>query len=340
LPELSKSRPRSKPRNYLSRREQWRLLFVVMSLGLVIVLMMEAGKPENYRWLWPTAPEEGDSAPAPKPPSDAPPIDDRIAPKPPLEQSAGTFYSPAPVDLEAEEDTSGEYFGGVKPKLLEAVHDDTTFRNDERHAWFNLFDVLQKTDERKLEKASLGRVTYFQLFEQTNEYRGKLVTIRGRVHRALSLRAPKNDVGIEEYYQLWVQPDDAPDYPIVVYCLGLPEGFPTGMKVLEGVQITGFYFKRWAYKAPETLRTAPTLAAKSVRRIKTPPQEETSLGPGSVVLVVVVAAMFAVFAAAYVYMRTRFDTAAQPETAPRLEALSEIELGPNADQPPDPPAEK
>ena len=29
---------------------------------------------------------------------------------------------------------------------------------------------------------------------------------------------------------------------LVVYCLELPEGFPLGMEIREGAQITGFYF--------------------------------------------------------------------------------------------------
>lgn len=298
---------------------------MVMTLGLVAVVMMEAGNPKNYAWLFGRS-EEGDaSAAAPKPPAGAPPVDDRVPPKRPGSEIPGTFYSPAPVDPNAPEDTSGKYFPGVKPKLLDEVRDNTTFRNQERYAWFNLLGVLQKTPEPVLEKASLGRVSYFQLFEQTNEYRGKLVTIRGRVHRALRLRTPGNDLGIEHYYQLVVQPDDSPAYPIMVYCLELPEGFPTGEKVLEDARITGFYFKRWAYPAKDALRTAPTLAAKTLHWIETPRTSQTTLGLGSVLFVIVAAGAFAVFAAAYIYARTRRDTPGHPEAAPALDKLEDVE---------------
>ena len=335
---MPKPRLRSKPRNYLSRREQWRLLLIVMALGLVVILMTEAGKPRNYAWLFGTAREDGDSLP--QPPADGPPIDDRIPPKTPAKDPPGTFYSPKPVDPGAAEETSGEYFRGVKPKLLEAIQDNTTFRNEERHAWFNLLGVLQKTDERTLEKAGLGRVTHRQLFEQSNEYRGKLVTIRGRVRRAMPSGVPKNDLGLKRYYQVWVQPDDAPDYPIVVYCLELPEDFPTGMEIEQRAEITGFYFKRWPYNAPGALRTAPTLAAKTARWMKASPDKNspaqgTSLGPGSVVLVVVLAAVAAAIIAFYVYRRTGGATTASPEGAADLGGLREIDLGPQGEQPPE-----
>ena len=38
--------PRRPPRNYLARREQWRLLALVMSLGLVVILMAQLRQPE------------------------------------------------------------------------------------------------------------------------------------------------------------------------------------------------------------------------------------------------------------------------------------------------------
>ena len=38
-------------RNYFSRREQWRLFALIMGLGLIVVVMREAAKEENWYWL-------------------------------------------------------------------------------------------------------------------------------------------------------------------------------------------------------------------------------------------------------------------------------------------------
>lgn len=40
------------PPNYLARSTQWRLLVMVGSLMLVLTLMWEARKPENWAWMW------------------------------------------------------------------------------------------------------------------------------------------------------------------------------------------------------------------------------------------------------------------------------------------------
>ena len=50
-----------KPRNFLSRREQRRLLFLVLTLGLVLFLVFEARKPKYYQWI--VAPDRGGEDP-------------------------------------------------------------------------------------------------------------------------------------------------------------------------------------------------------------------------------------------------------------------------------------
>jgi len=243
------------PRNYLSRREQWRLLLLVMSLGLIVLLMSEARDPANWQWFF--ALDNGAAAG----PADGPAIDNRLAPETAEEGVPGAFVSPAAAG--ARQQTSGR-FPDVPPKLLETVRDDAPFRHDEQEAWFHLLGILQKTDEATLGKASIGRVTFAQLYNQSSEYRGELVTVRGTIRRAHLLKAPKNDRGIDQYYQTWLQPADNRTMPMVIYCLSLPQGFPTGMDVSAEVEITGFYFKRWVYKAQDAIRTTPTLLARTV----------------------------------------------------------------------------
>jgi len=155
-------------------------------------------------------------------------------------------------------------FPGVDEKLLETITDNSRFRDEENPAWFNLLGVLKQADESELRRASIGRVSWLQLNEQSDEYRGELVTVRGTIRRAHRVDATPNDVGIDGYYQIWLQPDDNPKQPIVVYCLELPEAFPTGMELAERARVTGFYFKRWLYKGQDELQTAPVLLVKTI----------------------------------------------------------------------------
>jgi hypothetical protein len=326
-----------KPRNYLARREQWRLLLLVLSLGLVVILMNEARKPRNWLWLTDAGGGRGDLHVA-RGSSEGPPIDTRLNPVPRQAEIPGTFTSDAPTLVEAEEDTSGRYFPGVKPKYLELVRDDTTFLHDERHAWFNLLDILDKTDEATLRRESIDRVTFAQLFKQSGDYRGQLVSVGGTIRRVNPVGAAPNDVGIRRLYRTWLFPHDNPSSPIVAYCLRLPKGFPTGMNLVEEAEITGFFFKRWAYNAWDpgrketTLRTAPTMVVRTIHWRKSPlPEKETPADAGTLLVAIGAALAVGLFTAVYVYRRTRTSRPEEAGTPLNLDALRDVDVSP--DQP-------
>jgi hypothetical protein len=151
---------------------------------------------------------------------------------------------------------------------------------------------LAKLDRRKLEEIesySTGRVGFIQLFDQPKEYRGKIVTVRGTALMAYRVGAPKNRAGVEHYYVFWVAPAGGPNSPICVYALETPPGFhaikdkdrdraTTPLDV--DVEFTGYFFKRWAYRAQDGLRIAPLVLAKSPRWTP-PPAAVAAPGPAS-----------------------------------------------------------
>ena len=86
--------------------------------------------------------------------------------------------------------------------------------------------MLQYASQEELEQRSIGEVGYLQLFRQSKEYRGKLVTIRGRARQAYSVAAPQNDFGIKSYQVFWVRAEGGVNSPIVVYAAGRAGGVP------------------------------------------------------------------------------------------------------------------
>lgn len=301
------------PRNYLARREQWRLLLLVATLGLVIFLAREVRHgPTIGRAL------EAMFSPARRDeiPRDAE-VDTRLQDRQGEGAIPGTFLSPRVV--RPTEASDGEYFSGVNPAYLEQVRDDTFFRGAAEHdGWFHLLRILAKAEPDELEKASKGRVSFVQLFRQSKDYRGHLVRLRGTVRGAFPLRPPKNDYGIERYHQVWLFPDDNPSMPVVLFCLELPDGFPTGMELEERAEVVGFFFKRLAYEATDTLRTAPALLARGIRWQPAPPAPAVEpADPGSPWVVLGVALAFSAILAGYVYWRTRPARAApEPPAGP------------------------
>ncbi|NIP86075.1 MAG: hypothetical protein GTO03_11110, partial [Planctomycetales bacterium] len=81
------------------------------------------------------------------------------------------------------QDDVDRFFPGVDAGALADVKDHSPFIEGPR-AWFNLLEVLQNNSSQLIHQSSTGDVTFVQLFEQPEVYRGQLVTIRGTVKRA------------------------------------------------------------------------------------------------------------------------------------------------------------
>ena len=193
---------------------------------------------------------------------------------------------------------------------LEAVRDNTVMRASEGDAWFRLFEILQTSEPQSLQASPGGRVGFVQLFKQPNEYRGKLVTVRGDARLAYRIGAPANNNGITGYYVYWLKPVGGPNRPIVIYALETPPGFPTladkdlgqsATELDESVEFTGYFFKNWAYQAQDHTRLAPLLLAKTpVWRPALVPNRKLP-SAGAAIAAVIASVIVAIALACFVY---------------------------------------
>jgi hypothetical protein len=242
-----------------------RLFSLVVGLAAVMLLIMSAGNPANWNWFAPA----GNAGGRPERMHEqAQNIVIALANDKEDGEQKSEVPKPPPADgkkTATRSDTRNEKrFPGVRVDYLSTIRDDTVFRPAESLAWFHLFSVLETTPQDDLVHASEGPVGYLQLNEQSNEYRGRLITIGGTVRAAKLVAAPENGFGIKEYYQLWLQPDRATNELVVLYCLELPANFPLGDKLDESATATGFFYKRWAYASQGGITTAPLVMAKTL----------------------------------------------------------------------------
>jgi hypothetical protein len=203
---------------------------------------------------------------------------------------------------------------------LTSVRDNSVLRSVERHVWFRLLEKLDRTSLKELEESSRGRVGFLQLFDQPEEYRGELVTVRGMAHLGYRVRAPKNFYGIDHYYVFWLAPAGGPNSPLCVYCLETPSGFPalkdkdldreTTPLNME-MEFTGYFFKRWAYRAHDGLRIAPLVLAKTPRWTPPAPSlaESRPATPLNVAMYLLGAAAVGVTVALLAYWQGRWQSA-------------------------------
>lgn len=195
---------------------------------------------------------------------------------------------------------------------LAAVKDNTVLRYAESDIWFRLFERLQAAEADRLPAAAIGRVGFLQLFQEPEAYRGKLVTIRGQLRLGYRITAPPNADGIKEYCVFWLKPAGGPHRPIAIYALDSPPGFPAladadrdepPTKLQEDAEVTGFFFKNWAYPAQDQTRLAPLLLAKVPHWQPAPKQDRAAPTTAALLAVVLAAAIVSVAFAVFVHYR-------------------------------------
>jgi len=237
--------PRCRPtaaRNFLARGEQRRVFWLVMPPALIVMLAL--GWLER-QWLDHRAP------PA------APQIDTRmnaIHGEPPGADVVLIEPAPAPLPPAAAS-------LGASAEALALVRDDTVFRGADEDAWFQILTTLQSPENGPPARTAAQPVGFAELFGQPVSFRGRLVRFRGTLRRLDRVPARPNPYGFTEYRQGWLEPADGPASPIVIYFLQLPEGMPEGATIAEPVEVVGYFFKRWAYAATDTVRLAPLVLA-------------------------------------------------------------------------------
>jgi hypothetical protein len=256
----------SGPRNYFERGERRRLLWRFMPVALTLLLGLTV-----FERVW---------FPVRRQPA-APPIDtalEAVRGRPPAGDEVLIEPEPEPFVAEAD-DLSAD------ARSLGLVRDDTFFREADMDAWLQTWNTLQSAGRDALGKAPAPRVSFAEVFGQPRSFRGRLVRIKGVFHRVEELKAPENHYRIDRYWQGWLEPAGGPVSPLVVQFLHLPEGMPVGMKVHEPVDVTGYFFKRYAYNAADTIRVAPLLMALEPAWKPLPPVTPggTSLGTWAIV---------------------------------------------------------
>jgi hypothetical protein len=237
-------------RRYSPVRERWRLWLMFGAACAVLWCIRFLQRPETAERLDTifNAAQKAEGQPGPGEGVKIEPVGEVILSPPDRAEVAGDKPTPQIAEVSANE--------------LSAIKDNTYFRSEENPAWFALWKSVR--DGEAVSKVSASAVTYAQLLDQPDIYRGKLVTVHGTAMREESLDAPANEIGLEEYHRLIVQPEGGGNWPIVIYSWELPGKFPRGDGIRAEVSATGYFFKNWSYAWRDGLGLAPVIMAKSV----------------------------------------------------------------------------
>ena len=107
---------------------------------------------------------------------------------------------------------------------------------------------------------------FVDVFQNEDIWHGQLVTMTGHVRNVRSYPANDDYLELGLLHELWLYTDDSQKNPAVIICSELPKGFPSSIdeEVVDGVTVTGFFFKKYRYAAQDATRLAPMLIAQRI----------------------------------------------------------------------------
>ncbi|MEO1996730.1 MAG: hypothetical protein ABGZ17_15810, partial [Planctomycetaceae bacterium] len=112
------------------------------------------------------------------------------------------------------------------------------------------------------DKSDDGYSTFRDIFLNPESCVCQSVTLTGHVQTVTQFPAAENPFGLQTLYQVHLFPDDGQRNLAVVICSALPKGLPLDSGVVDGVSVTGYFFKMYRYPADD-----PRDAGRQIQRI-------------------------------------------------------------------------
>jgi hypothetical protein len=240
-----------------------RLLRLILALVLIIVLMQQAGKPNLYRIFFTDPSERSVSTQSLANRAETIPDDSEEF----AEAAGATSSDRVANDAESARDRS----------LLESVDDGAIWKANDRPAFYRL---LQGAPLPHLGDLPTRRVGVIPLLQQPAVYLRTPVSIHGMLARASRLDATFNDFGVSSYWELWLQPADGSNRPVVFYTREVPAPIAKweGTEFLSDspeIDVEGIYLKRLAYRSAAGTELAPVIVGR-IKMLEPPPSQIVS----------------------------------------------------------------
>ena len=195
------------------------------------------------------------------------------------------LLSSATVNLAFADDSQDSPEGAeVEPIDLSSIVDRTDLSFEESAAYYGLLDRIRTVPDNDL-RAAAARLhharwenspqfqqwpesdfpLFYDLTQHPEEYRGQPVTMHGHLVRLVKYAAGENAHGIDTLYEGWIVTPDAETHPTTVICTEIPSGMPIGEELIDGVSVTGYFFKLHTYPSRDRkTRFAPMLLARTM----------------------------------------------------------------------------
>lgn len=235
----------------------------------------------------------------------------------------------------------GEFQALVDAFALKKVADDTVMRPADHQLLFRYL-----AEPLPVSKEAQSSITFLELVKQPEAFRGKPITIRGRVKEVSRQAASKNRNGITDIYIYFLMLEGGPTSPIRVMSALPPEGFPkilepdgeTRQKMQEDIVFQGYFLKRFAYQAKDGDRVTPLILTHQptwlpTKTLREQREDEPFINDVMFSVPVVVVLSFAIVAVVYfLAFHKRKQAEANAPSAELLHALEQLPVPPTTSE--------
>lgn len=163
--------------------------------------------------------------------------------------------------------------------------DKTPFAVEEHAAYCYVLYEASRTSEQAFANSAVANrhVTWRHLWTQPRRYRGEVVHMEGRLKRLSMLDVPAEltAAGVKHLYEGWMFNEQYGAEPTCILITDLPAGLEPAESLERRVRFDGYFFKKYRYKAADSLRTkeareAPLLMGHSLTLLDPPPATSDS----------------------------------------------------------------
>lgn len=318
----------SHPTRYNNPRDRRKMLLLVVLLGLVWFAFRWAQNPRNWDWFAQMSGVDATGGDVPR----LEELDFRVQPDPseslgPDEFPVELAAADATVDVPEDEAESGVE---LPAGLLDEMQDNRVGAlRKERPAIDYIIEKVRGSRLADLEQASESDVAFTVLMVQTDEHRGRLITLRGTLWRLELFDGGEEDAVDDELYEAWMFTADSGDNPVRLLLTEIPEGLSTGDRLDREVLFTGYFVKRYGYVSEGGQHVAPMLIGKTLRVIRPaavpePGHVRRDLGRYVLIFFTVMASIFGLIIWRFTRSDREFSSSRLQEIADsRLDARSE-----------------
>jgi hypothetical protein len=143
----------------------------------------------------------------------------------------------------------------------------------EVEAYSQVLVLAHYTSAKAFAQAARHDLSYANLFNEPERYRGQVVHVSGRLIKLLRFDPPDEarGAGVGDLYEGWIMTDDFGENPLCAVFTDLPAGLKIDNRRRLNVQVgfDGYFYKRYRYKAFDTkkaneFRDAPLVIGHSL----------------------------------------------------------------------------